>query len=81
MHLHGINNVSPPIHTSASQQTYALVQRRAEETRRKLAASLFTLEQGGDGSRSGGSPEQERQARKGRSAEDGEFEHMFSALG
>ncbi|HEX4651451.1 MAG TPA: hypothetical protein VH250_08095 [Granulicella sp.] len=83
MHVHGNYNIATIAHASASEQLHAVAQKRAEETRRKLAASLFALpgqgEEQGSGSRSGG--QAERQAKRRREAEEGEFEHLFSALG
>jgi hypothetical protein len=64
MHVHGNYNVPTP-QASAYQQTQALAQKRAEETRRKLA-SMFALTQ---------------QGQRRRDPEDGEFAHLFSALG
>jgi hypothetical protein len=79
MHVHGNYNVATPPQTSAHQQTQALAQRRAEETRRKLESSMFALTGQGDGARSGGQAQREQQRR--RDPEDGEFAHLFSALG
>jgi hypothetical protein len=81
MHVHGNFNVPTPPQASAYQQTQALAQRRAEETRRKLAASAFALTEPGDGARSGGQAERERQGRRRREEDEGEFTHLFSALG
>jgi hypothetical protein len=80
MHVHGNYNVPTP-QTSAYQQTQALAQKRAEETRRKLASSMFALTEHEDGARSGGQSERERQGQSRRDPEDGEFAHLFSALG
>jgi hypothetical protein len=49
MHLHGNYNVATTPQTSAYQQTQALAQKRAEETRRKLASSMFALTEQGHG--------------------------------
>jgi hypothetical protein len=81
MHLHGNYNVATIPHASAYQQTQALAQKRAEETRRKLASSLFALTQEGEGSRSGGQADRESPGRKRREEDEGEFGHLFSALG
>ena len=81
MHLHGNYNVATIPQASAHQQTQALAQKRAEETRRKLVSSLFTLTQEGDGSRSGGQADRESPRRRGRDEDEGEFGHLFSALG
>ena len=80
MHVHGNYNVPTP-QASAYQQTQALAQKRAEETRRKLALSMFALTEHEDGARSGGQSERERQGQSRRDPEDGEFAHLFSALG
>jgi hypothetical protein len=81
MHVHGNYNVPMAPHASAYEQAHAVAQRRAEETRRKLAPSLFALTEPGDGARSGGQAEREPQGRKRRNPEEGEFAHLFSALG
>ena len=81
MHLQGNYSVATIPHASANQQTHALAQKRAEETRRKLASSLFALTQEGDGSRSGGHAGRESPGRRRREEDEGEFGHLFSALG
>jgi hypothetical protein len=81
MHLHGNYNVATTPQTSAYAQTQAPTQRRAAETRRKLAASAFALTEQRDGARSGGQAQREQQGQKRRDPEDAEFAHLFSALG
>jgi len=81
MHLHGNYNVATIPHASAYEQTHALAQKRAEETRRKLSSSLFALTQEGDGSRSGGQGDRESPGKRRREEDEGEFGHLFSALG
>jgi hypothetical protein len=80
MHVHGNYNVPTP-QASAYPQTQALAQKRAEETRRKLTSSMFALTEQRDGVRSGGQSEREPQGQRRREPEDGEFAHLFSALG
>ena len=81
MHVHGTYNVTTTPQASGYQQTQALAQKRAEETRRKLASSMFALTEQGDGARSGGQADRERQGQRRRDPKDGEFAHLFSALG
>jgi hypothetical protein len=81
MHVHGNLNVPTIPQTSAYQQMQAVAQRRAEETRRKLAASAFALTEPADGERSDGQAERERQGQRRREEDEGEFAHLFSALG
>jgi hypothetical protein len=80
MHLHGNYNVATIPQASMSAQTHALAQKRAEETRRKLTASAFALTEAGDGRTSGGQADRERQGKR-REEDEGDFEHLFSALG
>jgi hypothetical protein len=83
MHVHGNFNVPTTLQASAYEQTQALAQRRAEETRRKLAFSAFALTEPGEEARSGGQAQQQEQRRRNPAGkqEDGEFAHLFSALG
>jgi hypothetical protein len=81
MHLHGNYNVATVPQASAYQQTHALAQKRAEETRRRLASSLFALTQEGDGSSSGGQADRESPGQRRREEDESEFAHLFSALG
>jgi hypothetical protein len=81
MHLHGNYNLAAAQQVSG-HQIYALAaQKRAEEARRKTTESLFALARQEGNSKFSAPQEQGKKGQKGRTPEEGEFEHMFSALG
>jgi hypothetical protein len=81
MHVHGNYNPAGTQQISG-HQIYALAaQKRTEEARRKTTESLFALARQGENSKFSAPQQQGRKGQKGRTPEEGEFEHMFSALG
>jgi hypothetical protein len=81
MHVHGSYIVPATVQASAYPQTQALAQKRAEETRRKLASSALALTEPGDGARSHGQAQQQKRRNPSGNQEDGQFAHLFSVLG
>jgi hypothetical protein len=79
MHVHGNYSLQMTAHTSGMNEIHAAEAKKAAEVRRKLSLSLLAVG-GREEDRPGSGEEPRSYPEGGRTADNGEFEHMFSAM-